>query len=59
MIGRLVRSLFRDRTAATMVEYALIVSLVSFVIVGSLTVAGDSLIEIFGRVSGAIDETAD
>ena len=54
------RHYVRDRSGATMVEYALILSLVSLILVASLTLLGEGLSAFFSSVaetfgSGGVD----
>jgi len=51
MIITTLRSLLRDESGATAIEYGLIAALVSVAAIGALTAMGDSLETIFQSVS--------
>lgn len=41
-----------------MVEYGLIIALIAVVVIGALTLMGGSLTDIFGAITGELDEAA-
>lgn len=45
------RSFLSDESAATVVEYGLVVALISAVIMGALGTTGQNLVGVFGRLS--------
>ncbi len=47
-------SLFKDDDGATMVEYALIVALISIAAIATITLLGPQLIRLFGLVVTAL-----
>lgn len=53
-----LKSLLRDESGATAIEYGLIAGLVSVAAIGALTLLGGSLTGIFGTVSTRLDAAA-
>ncbi len=51
---QVLKSLFKNESGATAIEYGLIASLVSVVIIGAVTTVGTSLVGTFGTVSAAL-----
>ncbi|HSB20133.1 MAG TPA: Flp family type IVb pilin [Anaeromyxobacteraceae bacterium] len=51
---RALRTLWRDEEGATAVEYGLMVALIAAVIIGSVTLLGGNLNNLFNTVAGAI-----
>ncbi len=54
MLNHIVRFV-KDESGATAIEYGLIAALVSVAAIAALTTLGDSLVTIFGTVSGELD----
>ena len=50
-----MKSLWKDESGATAIEYGLIAALVSVAAIGALTAMGTSLTSIFGTVSTQLD----
>jgi pilus assembly protein Flp/PilA len=48
---RFFRSLRKDESGATAIEYGLIAGLISVVIIGTITIVGSDLIAVFEEVS--------
>ena len=57
MLNHIVRFV-KDESGATAIEYGLIAALVSVAAIAALTTLGDSLVTIFGTVSGELDTAA-
>jgi pilus assembly protein Flp/PilA len=55
--GSLAGWLLRDESAASLVEYGLVVGLVSIAAIGALTVLRSKLIDVFNRISTALSST--
>jgi pilus assembly protein Flp/PilA len=55
----IMRSLWRDESGATAIEYGLIVGVMAAVLVTVLGVFGESLKELFNAIVGKLDEAAD
>ena len=53
-----MKTLIRDESGATALEYGLIAALVSVAAIGALNTLGGSLNNIFGIVSGQLDSAA-
>ena len=51
---RMLQNLLKNESGATAIEYGLIASLVSVVIIGAVTTVGTSLVATFGTVSAAL-----
>jgi pilus assembly protein Flp/PilA len=54
----MLANLLRDESGATAIEYGLIAALVSVAAIGALTAMGTSLNDLFGVVSGELDDAA-
>lgn len=52
---RFLRKLRRCESGATAVEYGLIAGLISVVIIASITITGNELINVFTRITGALE----
>jgi pilus assembly protein Flp/PilA len=48
----------KDESGATAIEYGLIAALIAVAIIGAVTTLGESLTDIFGRISGRLDDAA-
>ncbi len=53
MLG-LIRNFFKDESGASAVEYGLLVALIAVVIIGAVTVLGQSISGMFTGVAGTI-----
>ena len=53
-----LRKFAASENGATMVEYGLIVGLLSLVVIGAVTASGESLNNLFTTVSGSIGDAA-
>ncbi len=51
---RMLQNLLKNESGATAIEYGLIASLISVVIIGAVTTVGTSLVGTFGTVSAAL-----
>lgn len=51
---RLMHRLFRDRRAATAIEYTLIVAMIATVAIAGFTAAGRSVLNLLGPTSNAL-----
>lgn len=49
-----IKAFFEDETGASAVEYGLLVALIAVVIIGALTLLGQSISNTFTSVSGAV-----
>ena len=52
----LINRFVNDESGATAIEYGLIAGLLSVVIIGGLTLAGDSLSDVFVSIQGSLDD---
>ena len=52
----LIKNLYRDERAASMVEYALLLALIAVSAIGVLQVLGGQITAVFERTGDAIDE---
>ncbi len=50
-----LRNLFQDESGASAVEYGLLVALIAVVIIGAVTMLGNSISTMFTTVAGKID----
>lgn len=55
MLRKLTAKFLKDESGATAIEYGLIAALVSVAAIGSLTLMGDSLVNIFDTVKNSLD----
>ncbi len=51
---RFIRKLRRCESGATAIEYGLIAGLISVVIIASVTITGNELVNVFTRISDAL-----
>ena len=54
VLDRLIRCVVRDEHGQDMVEYALIMALVSVIAVGAVTLAGTSILGLWDTISSSI-----
>ena len=54
MLGLLIRSLVRDESGATAIEYGLIAALISVAIITAVTLVGTNLTTTFNSVATAL-----
>lgn len=54
MLGLFIRSLVRDESGATAIEYGLIAALISVAIITAVTLVGTNLNTTFNSVAGAL-----
>ncbi len=52
---KVFRTLWKDESGATAVEYGLIAALIAVVIIGAVTLVGDNLGNTFNSVGNALD----
>jgi pilus assembly protein Flp/PilA len=52
----MIQKFFREEDGATAVEYGLMVALIAVVIIGTVTLLGQSLDTKFGQVQQAVDK---
>ncbi len=50
----LVKRLMREEEGQGMAEYGLILALIAVVVIGALTLLGEQLNEVFGRITGGL-----
>ena len=53
-----LKRLWSDERGATAIEYGLIAGLIAVVIIGALTLTGNSLNTVFGQVADKLEEVA-
>ncbi len=53
-----IKAFLNDESGATMIEYGLIAALVSVAAIAALSIVGDELVKIFGKVSGELSSAS-
>ena len=53
-----VRKFVREEDGQDLLEYALLIALIALVAIGAVTAAGNSVSDIFNRISGQLNATS-
>jgi pilus assembly protein Flp/PilA len=58
MLLNSVRSFVREEEGQDLLEYALLIALIALIAIGAVTAAGNSVSNIFNRISGQLNATS-